>query len=200
MRSAAKSSASTASGEQLRAAVSISPGEIRNVAGVSSTRSSRAVNSRSAASPLRRTDSTIAATAASTSAAASRFSARSAVNATSNPEAPASSLRGIGGLPETLQPGADLLWPGLQRRAIHDQARGDVGDALDLHQSIRLQGGASLHEIDDAPAETELRRQLHGAVELDALRLHAPRGEMPTGDLRVFGGDAHAAPAGGVLP
>ncbi len=42
-------------------------------------------------------------------------------------------------------------------------------------------------------------RQLHGAVELDALGLHAARREMPARDLRICGGDAHAAPARGLV-
>ena len=59
--------------------------------------------------------------------------------------------------------------------------------------------GAGLHEIDDLPAQADARRQLHGAAELDAFGLHAARGEMAAGDLGIFGGDAHMAPARGIV-
>src|SRR6185437_3821077 len=72
---------------------------------------------------------------------------------------------------------------------------GDVGDALDLDQAVGLQGRAGLHEIDDLAAQADGGRQLHRAVELDALGLDAARGEVPAGDLRIFGGDADMAPA-----
>src|SRR5215472_5765367 len=165
------------------------------VAWVSSARSSRFVNSISTASPRVRISVMMRATAASTSSAVSRLSARSAANSSAKPDARASSLRGIGRLAEAIDPGADLLRPGLERGAIHDHARGDLGDPLDLHQAVRPQRGAGLYEIDDAPAEAELRRKLHGTVELDALRLYTAGGKMPAGDLRIFGGDAHPAPA-----
>src|SRR3546814_5650321 len=54
------------------------------------------------------------------------------------------------------------------------------GDGLDLHQVVGLQGRAGGDQVDDAPAQAQARRQLHGAVQLDALRLHAARGEEPT--------------------
>src|SRR5437764_12732667 len=135
----------------------------------------------------------ISATAASTSAAVSRLSASRSANCAAKSAARLESLRGIGRLSETIDPGADLLRPGLERRAVHDEPRGDLGDALDLDEPVRPQGGAGLHEIDDAPAKPQLRRQLHRAVELDALGLHAARREMPARDLRVLGRDPHAA-------
>ena len=51
------------------------------------------------------------------------------------------------------------------------------------------------HQIDDAPAQSQLRRQFHRAVELDAFRLHAARREMPRRDLGILGRDADVAPA-----
>src|SRR5215470_8993674 len=135
----------------------------------------------------------MATTASSTSAAVSRLSRRRAAKASAKRGARLTSLRGISRLPEAIDPGADFLRPGLQGRAVHDQARGDVGDALDLDETIRPQSGAGLHQIDDAPAKSELRRELHGAVKLDALGLHAACREMPARDLRIFGGDTHAA-------
>ena len=54
-------------------------------------------------------------------------------------------------------------------------------------------------EIDDAMAEAERRRQLHRAGELDALGLHAARGEVAARHLGILGGDAHVAPAPGIV-
>ena len=54
-------------------------------------------------------------------------------------------------------------------------------------------------EIDDAMAEAERRRQLHRAGQLDALGLHAARGEVAARHLGILGGDAHVAPAPGIV-
>src|SRR5208282_395248 len=109
----------------------------------------------------------------------------------SKPAAPAASLSGTGELlgraPEALDPGADFLRPRLERRAVDDEARGDVGDALDLDEAVRLERPASRDEVDDAPAEAEAGGELHGARELDAFGLHAARREVTPGDLGIFG-------------
>ena len=55
------------------------------------------------------------------------------------------------------------------------------------------------HEIDDPAAEAEPRRQLHRAVELDALRLDAAGREMPARHVRILGGHPHVAPARGIV-
>ena len=70
---------------------------------------------------------------------------------------------------------------------------------LDLDQPVGLERRAGRDEIDDAPAQAERRRQLHRAVELDAFRLDAARGEVPAGDLRVLGRDADMAPAARIV-
>src|SRR5579863_1531575 len=121
-----------------------------------------------AASPRARTSAMIAATAASTSAWVSRLAFNSAWNCASNAGVRVSSSSGIGRLAEFVDPVADLLRPGLERGAVHHQARGDIGNVLDLDEAIGAERGTGLHEIDDAPAEPERRRQLHRAVQLDA--------------------------------
>src|SRR3546814_11399362 len=95
----------------------------------------------------------IAATTASTSAAASRLLSSRAAKAASKPAAALSSLSGIGRLTEALDPAGQLLRAGLQSRAIDDEARGHLGDGLDLHQVVGLEGRAGGDEVDDAPAE-----------------------------------------------
>src|SRR5262245_61974119 len=84
-----------------------------------------------------------------------------------------------GGGAETLDPGSDDFRAGLERRTVDDEARRDVGDALDLLQPVLLQGAAAGDEVDDAVAEAQGGGQLHRAVELDAFGLHATRREMP---------------------
>ncbi len=95
-------------------------------------------------------------------------------------------------------------WPirsrlGLERGAIDDEARGDVGDVLDLDQAVLLERAARIDEVDDAMAEAKRRRQLHGARQLHALGLHAARGEVAARHLGILGGDAHVAPAPGIV-
>src|SRR3990170_4474177 len=103
-----------------------------------------------AASPRRRTSAMIAATTASTSAAASRLLFSSVVKAASKPAAAASSLSGIGRLAEALDPAGQLLRAGLQRRPVHDEPRGHLGDGLDLDQVVGLQRRAGGDQVDDA--------------------------------------------------
>src|SRR5690349_16358530 len=155
MRSAAKRNAASVSPSHDRAAAAISAGEIRIVAGVSSSRSKRLVQSMRAASPRRRTASIISSTTASTSAAASRFAPAKAANSAAKRDESVRSLSGIDGVPETIDPSRDFVCPGLERRAIDDEARGHLGDAFDLDQAVRLERGAGLDEVDDLPAEPE---------------------------------------------
>src|SRR5258708_35073886 len=102
----------------------------------------------------------IAATTASTSAAVSRLAASKAAKAAAKPGAAASSLSGKRRLAEAVEPGADFVGPGLQRRTVDDEARGDVDDAFDLDQAIGLQRRSGLHEVDDVARESQARRQL----------------------------------------
>src|SRR5580658_4499795 len=148
-----------------------------------------------AASPCARTAARISATAASTSSSTSRLAASRREKSAAKPGALASSLSGIGRLAEALDPAGDFLGAGLERDAIDDEARGDVGDALDLDEAVGAQRRSRLDEVDDLAAQADARRELHGAIELDALRLDAARREMPARDLRVLGGDAQLAPA-----
>src|SRR5438270_14043450 len=89
-----------------------------------------------------------------------------------------------------LDPTSDFFGAGLQRRAVHDQPGADLGNRLDLDQTVGLEGGAGLHEIDDMMTEPKPRRQLDRAVELDAFRLDTLRRKMPAGIFRVLGRDA----------
>ena len=151
-RSAAKRSASSAAGLHCFAAASISAAGTRIVAGVRSSRSRRLVCSITAASPR------AAHVGRGSPPPRRRHRPRSRAwrrgtrrKPPRNPGAPLSSLSGIGRLAEALDPAVDLLGAGLERGAVDDEARGDVGDVLDLDQAVGLQGAAGLHQIDDLP-------------------------------------------------
>src|ERR1051325_1748998 len=215
MRSAARRSAATVPVGAASAPAAISAAVRRSVAGPSSIRSKRLVYSRSAASPRVATCSMISATTVSTSAALSRLAASNAAKAVSNPVSRVWRVMGIAGhqtgaarrgscgwmdrVAQTIDPAADLFRPRFQRRAVDDQPGCDVGDMLDLDQSVGRQRGAGLHQIDDVTAETELWRQLDRAVELDALGLNAASREMPPGNLGIFCRDPDMAPAPRIL-
>ena len=83
----------------------------------------------------------VAATAASTSPATSRFASTSRANAALKSGSRVESLTGIGRLTdrgaEAFDPATDLFRPGLQRRAVDNQPGADLGDVLDLDQSVR---------------------------------------------------------------
>jgi len=91
---------------------------------------------------------------------------------------------------EPLDPAADFFGAGLQRRAVDNQSGADFRNRLDLDQTVGLEGGAGLHEIDDMMTEPKSRRQLDRAVELDAFRLDTLRRKMPAGIFRVLRRDA----------
>src|SRR6478609_8457248 len=146
----------------------------------------------------------ISATTRSTFSSASRLRPRNAANSCSKPGAEASSLSGptllacLSGtthLTETVDPAADALRLCLERGAVDDEARGHIGDVLDLDQPVVAQGAAAVDQVDDAMAEAKRRRELHRARELDAFGLHAARGEVAARHLGILGGDAHMAPA-----
>jgi len=99
----------------------------------------------------------------------------------------------------TGDPGADQLGAGFQRGAVDDQAGGDGGDHLGLHQAVGFQGGAGLHQIDDQPREAEAGGEFHGARQFHHLGLHAAGGEVAAGDGGVFARHPHAGPAGGIV-
>src|SRR4029079_2743451 len=109
----------------------------------------------------------------STFSSASRLRARNAAKSCSKPGAEASSLSGTADLAEAVDPAADPLGLRLERGAIDDEARGHVGDVLDLDQAVLAQGAAAVDQVDDAMAEAQRGRELHRARELDALGLHA---------------------------
>src|SRR5579875_287883 len=150
MREAARPSALSVSGLHCALAAAISAALTRSVAAVSSNRSRRRVCSIKAASPLVRTSSTIAATAASTSAASSRFKSSSAAKSLAKPGNALASLSGTGRLAEALDPGIDLGVARLERDAVDDETGGHVGDVLDLHKAVLAQRLAGRDQIDDA--------------------------------------------------
>src|SRR6516225_236880 len=161
----------------------------------------------------------IAATAASTSVALSRLFASGRRKAVSNPASRVASLTGIGppqgcrrsatssfltlpahSIAKALDPTADLFRASLQRRPIDDQPGADLGNALHLDQTVRLQRSPGLDEIDDVMAETETGGELDRTVQLDTFRLDAACSKMVAGDLRVLGGDPDVARASDMLP
>ncbi len=80
----------------------------------------------------------------------------------------------------------------LERRLVDHQARADVHDALDFDQVVGLEGVAGGHQIDDGIGHAGQRRQLHGAVELDHVHVHALVGEELARDGGVLGGHLQA--------
>src|SRR5687767_809974 len=196
MRRAANTSASRCAGGTLAAAACRSESEMRRPEASVSTLSNFFVYSTTAASPRARTSATISATTRSTFSSVSRLRPRKVEKSFSKPGAAASSLLdgplsgGTGDLAEAVDPAADPFRLRLERGAIDDEARGDVGDLLDLDQAVFLQRAARVDEIDDAMAEAERRRQLHGAGELYALGLDAARRKVPSRHLGILGGDA----------
>src|SRR5512142_3250057 len=150
----------------------------------------------------------ISATTRSTFSSASRLRPRNAENSCSKPGAEASSLSGptllacLSGtahLAEAVDPAANPLRLRLERGAVDDEARGHVGDVLNLDQAVVAERAAAVDQVDDAMAEAERGREFHRARELDAFRLDAARGEVAARHLGVLGGDAHVAPAPGTV-
>src|SRR5882724_1297272 len=200
MRCAANASASRCAAGTVAAADLRSASAMRNPAASVSTLSNFLVYSTRAASPRARTSATMSAAILSTFSSVSRLRPRKAENSLSKPGAEASSrLGGTADLAEAIDPEADPCRLRLERGAIDDEARGDVGDVLDLDQAVFLERAARIDEVDDAVAEAQRRRQLHGARQLHALGLYAARGEMAARHLGILGGNADVAPAARIV-
>jgi hypothetical protein len=91
---------------------------------------------------------------------------------------------------------------GLERGLVDDQARGDLHDLLDLDEVVGAQRAAGGHQVDDRVGQPHQRRELHRAVQLDRVDVHALGGEVLARDGHVLGGHAQPrAPAhrGGVV-
>ena len=73
-------------------------------------------------------------------------------------------------------------------------------DLLALLQPVLREGRARLDEIDDQLREPGDRRELHGALHVDHLGLHAASREMRRRGARVLRRDAREAHADGRLP
>src|SRR4051794_28130498 len=97
----------------------------------------------------------MSATILSTFSSVSRLRARKAAKSLSKPGAEASSLSGTTHLSEAIDPMADPLRSRLERGSVDDEARGDVGDVLDLDQPVFAQSPAAVDQVDDAMAEAE---------------------------------------------
>src|SRR5260221_10212748 len=110
----------------------------------------------------------IAATSTSTDAASSRRCATSAPNWRVKSAARASSLTAICRLAHAIEPAANFIGQHFECGTVDDQARGNIRDALDLHEAMRLQRRAAGDQIDDSAAQPQARRQLDPAVQLDA--------------------------------
>ena len=67
-----------------------------------------------------------------------------------------------------------------------------MSDHFTFFEAIGFQGGTRLHQIHDQPRKPHGRRQFHRAIQMHDFRLHAARGEMALGDIRVFRGDCDA--------
>ena len=88
---------------------------------------------------------------------------------------------------------------GLERGPVHDQPRRHRHDHVGLDQPVAGEGLAGRDQVDDTHAEPERRRQLHRAVELDALGLDALPLEPAAGQVRVLGGDPQVAGVAGIV-
>src|SRR3546814_6425476 len=107
------------------------------------------------------------ATTAETSASASRLALTMASKRWTKSGAAAFSSTGIDGLPEFLEPAADLVRPGLERGAVDHQPRRHPGDHFHFDQAVGLERRAGRAQVDDAPAQAQGRRKLHGTVQLE---------------------------------
>ncbi len=79
-----------------------------------------------------------------------------------------------------------------QRGLVHHQTRRDVGDMFNGLEIIGFQRPAAAHQIDDRVRQPHQRRQLHRAIQLDQVHMHAFCGEVRPGGLHIFG--RHAQP------
>src|SRR5690606_37790803 len=93
---------------------------------------------------------------------------------------------------ECLDEGQQLLATGFHGGLIDDQARGNLGYVLDGHQVVGAQGAAGGDEIDDGVRQSDQRRELHRAVQLDDVDVHALGREVLARSLHVFRGNPQA--------
>src|SRR5690606_16305752 len=117
----------------------------------------------------------IAATSAETSDALSRRSLTSASNSAAKPGAEASSRRIANRLPEFLDQRRHFGRTQLERCTIDDQPRRHLADDRLLGERIFDERAPGRNEVDDVRGETQLRRDLHRPIELDAFGLDTLR-------------------------
>ena len=80
----------------------------------------------------------------------------------------------------------------LERRGVDDEAARDRHDLLDHAQPVGAQRVAGVDQVDDRVGEAHERRQLHRAVELDQVDVHALGGEVLARGADVLGRHAQA--------
>src|SRR6185437_13304461 len=195
MRAAASSSAPrTSRGSSSSARRAAASGTSSSATEAGLQRSKRAVYSSSAPSPRSRTSSRIAAVARSTppscapSNASRRSSSRSKPAASEERRRGSTTARPREGIDER----RERLALELERGRVHDQPAGNGEDLLDRREPVRLERAARVHQVHDRVGEADQRRELHRAVELDEVDVHALGGEVLARGLDVFRRDAQA--------
>src|SRR6266511_2264918 len=83
----------------------------------------------------------------------------------------------------------------LERSRIDDQPRADRHDRLDFDEIVRRERAAARYQVDDRIGETGARRELHRAVQLDQVDVHAFRRKMLARGAHVLGRHADARAA-----
>src|SRR3954454_23336005 len=144
--------------------------------------------SSSAASPPAATPATISATAAATDSPAG-------TSARTRPATSAAVCTVHSARTQALQHGVDLARLHAVGHRVGDQPRRGLSDLLPDHQPVLAQRRPGRRQIDDPVHQPGQRRQLHGALHLDDLRLTARALEVGGGDPRVLRGDPHHAEA-----
>ncbi len=82
--------------------------------------------------------------------------------------------------------GVDRLALQLHRGLVDDQPRRDRHDRLDLDQVVRGERRAGRHEVDDRVRQADQRAELHRAVQLDQVDVHALHVEVLARRLHVL--------------
>src|SRR5690606_15892770 len=77
-----------------------------------------------------------------------------------------------------------------ERGLVDDKARGNRQHFLGDFEIVGLERAARGHEVDDGIGQADQRRQLHGAVELDQVDMHALGSEVFARSGDVLGRDA----------
>jgi hypothetical protein len=93
-------------------------------------------------------------------------------------------------MPEFAEQLGDGLMFQFETSPIDDEACRRSGDALDFDEAMGFERVACFNQVDDAIGQSDNRRQLNRAIELDDFDRHAALVEIALCNLRVFCGDA----------